>query len=133
MNRASLFLVFAGLASSLAGCTTKTVDRPVTVTTKLLPELSKPEVVSAAKEVTGSSCSRVVLSFIPIGFATAEAAYADALAKAPGTDALISYEARISTVVIVPFYYEVCSEVHGYAVVSKTLVAKSDSTSVTSQ
>jgi len=130
MKRAFHLLVLAAALSSLAGCTTRTVDRPVTVTTKLLPELSKPEVVSAAKEVTGESCSRVILGLIPIGVATAEAAYADALAKAPGADALISYEARTSAVVVMFFYYQVCSEVHGYAVSSKSLVAKADGTSL---
>jgi hypothetical protein len=124
MKRCSLAILFAVATSSLAGCTTKTVDRPVTVTTKLLPELSKPEVVRAAKEVTGESCSRVILSLIPVGVATAESAYAEALAKAPGADALISYEARVTTVIVAPFYYQVCSEVHGYAVSSKSLVAK---------
>ena len=128
MKRAFLLLVLAGALSLLAGCTTKTVDRPVTVTTKLLPELSKPEVVSAAKEVSGESCSRVILGLIPIGVATAEAAYADALAKAPGADALISYEARTSAVVVMFLYYQVCSEVHGYAVSSKSLVAKAGGT-----
>ena len=121
MKRASILVAFAASASFLVGCTTKTVDRPVTVTTKILPELTKPEVVSGAKEVTGESCSRVILSIIPIGVATAESAYADALAQAPGADALISYEARTTAVVVVPFYYQVCSEVHGWAVVSKNI------------
>ena len=130
MKRATLLVLFAAALSSLAGCTTKTVDRPVTVTTKLLPELSKPDVVRAAKEVTGESCSRVILGLIPVGVATAEAAYADALAKAPGADALISYEARTSAVVIAFLYYQVCSELHGYAVSSKSLVAKAGGTSL---
>ncbi|MCA9590032.1 MAG: hypothetical protein KC657_32230 [Myxococcales bacterium] len=116
----TLALGLAAAASSL-GCTVKTVDAPVTVSTKLLPELSKPEVTSAAREVTGSSCSRVVLGFIPVGIATAEAAYADALAQAPGADTLISYEERANVLVAFIFYYQVCTEVHGYAVSSRAL------------
>lgn len=120
MNARSFFLVAAIAASSL-GCTVKTVDAPVTVTTKLLPELSRPDVVAAAKEVKGSSCSRVVLGLIPVGVATAEAAYADALEQAPGANTLISYESRTSAFFAFIFYYEVCAEVHGWAVPSNVL------------
>jgi hypothetical protein len=113
-----LALAVAAGASSL-GCTITTIDSPVTVTTKQLPEASKPDVVAAAKEVTGSSCDRVVLMIIPVGFATVESAYAEALAQAPGADMLLNYETRSSLVFIAPFYYQVCSEVHGFAVSSQ--------------
>jgi hypothetical protein len=112
------------LAAASAGCTTTTVDRPITVTTKLLPELSAVDTANAGTEVSGTSCSRVVLLIIPAGFATAESAYAKALGQAPGADALVRYEARTNALVIFPFYYQVCTEVHGYAVKSETLVAK---------
>jgi hypothetical protein len=117
-------LAFAGLlalAFSSSGCTYKTVDRPVSVTTKILPELAKPNL---GKEVTGRSCNRVVLLIIPVGFATAESAFEDALGQAPGSDALVSYEARTSTLFIFPFYTQVCAVVHGYAVSSKTLTGE---------
>jgi hypothetical protein len=121
MSRLAIVLVATLAASSLA-CTVKTVDHPVTVTTKQLPEASKPEVVKNAKEVTGESCNRVVLLIIPVGFATAESAYADALSKAPGADTLLNYEARTNMLFITPFYYEVCTEVHGFAISSKNFV-----------
>jgi hypothetical protein len=117
----SSILLAIALGLSSAACTVKTLEGPVTVTTKPLPEATKPEVVKAAKEVKGSSCSRVVLSIIPVGFATAEAAYADALGQAPGADVLLNYEARATTLVVIPFYYEVCTEVHGFAISSKEL------------
>jgi hypothetical protein len=113
VKRAALLVML-----TLAGCTVKTIEPPVTVTTKNLPELSHPQ---GAKEVRGSSCTRVAILIIPVGFGTAEAAYADALEQAPGTDALLNYESRSSVVFAFPFYYHVCSEVHGYAVSSKTL------------
>lgn len=109
------------LALGAAGCTTKTVAGPVTVTTKQLPEASRPDVARGAVEVTGESCSRLILLLIPAGFATAESAYADALSKAPGADTLVSYEARLSAIFITPFYYETCTIVHGYAISSKQL------------
>jgi hypothetical protein len=122
MTRTSISLALAlGIAAVGSGCTTRTIDGPVTVSTKLLPELSRPEVQKEAKEVTGTSCGRVLLSFIPIGVATAESAYADALAQAPGADTLIRYESRATTLVLWPFYVEGCSVVHGYAVSSKSL------------
>lgn len=123
MKRLSLFaMAFATMCSSL-GCTFKTVDGPVTVTTKQLPEASKPSVQESAKEVSGSSCTRVVLLIIPVGIATAEGAYSDALAQAPGADTLLDYQARVSGVFITPFYYQVCTEVHGFAISSKAFVA----------
>jgi hypothetical protein len=107
-------------AFGLCGCTQTTVDRPVTVTTKPLPELSK----ATGRPVTGSSCGRVVLLIIPVGFATAESAYAEALGQSPGADALLNYEERRTHVFALPFYYQVCTVVHGYAVSSKTLTAE---------
>src|SRR5262245_42195133 len=112
-------MVLAGFALASMGCTVKTVDKPVTVTTKILPELTKPEVAKSAVKVQGESCSRVILLLIPVGIATAESAYAEALTKAPGTDALISYEARQTLTFIFPFYYQVCAEAHGFAINSK--------------
>jgi len=85
--------------------------------------------VKAAKEVTGQSCNRVVLLFIPVGFATAESAYAEALGQAPGTDMLLNHEARASVLFITPFYYQVCTQVHGFAVNSKTFVAAAENPS----
>jgi hypothetical protein len=107
------------IASALYGCTVKTVEAPVTVTTKILPEL--PAASRSGKVVVGSSCARAVLFIIPVGIATAESAYADALAQAPGTDTLVSYEARATNLFVFPFYYEVCTEVHGIAVSAKSL------------
>jgi hypothetical protein len=117
-----ILLAALGLGLASSACTVKTVDRPVTVTTKLLPEAAHADATGAGQEVSGSSCNRVVLLFIPVGFATAERAYADALAQAPGADALVRYEARQRALFVFPFYYEVCSEVHGYAANSKSLV-----------
>lgn len=120
-SRAISFALGLTIAAVTSGCTVKTIDAPVTVSTKLLPELSRPEVQQAAKEVTGTSCDRVVLFFIPIGVATAESAYADALAQAPGADTLIRYESRMTSLFLWPFYFETCAIVHGYAVSSKSL------------
>jgi hypothetical protein len=125
MNRSTTCALALAASFASVACTVKTVDRPVTVTTKQLPEASRPDVVNAAKEVKGESCSRVILLIIPAGFATAESAYADALGQAPGADVLLNYEARASVLVIAPFYYQVCTEVHGFAVSSKALVAAS--------
>ncbi len=120
MNARIAMLVGALLAT---GCTVKTVDAPVTVTTKPLPELSRADVVAGAKEVRGSSCSRVVLGIIPVGIATVESAIEDALAQAPGTDVLLRYEERQSFVMML-VYLQACTEVHGYAVSSKSLAAR---------
>ncbi len=119
--KTSRLLLTAVTSLGLLGsaCTVKTLDAPVTVTTKILPEL--PNSTRVGVEVTGSSCNRVALLIIPVGFATAESAYQDALSKAPGTDTLISYEARATNLFIFPFYYEVCTEVHGFAVSSKSI------------
>jgi hypothetical protein len=122
MKRLSVIgLALAAIFSSL-GCSIKTVDGPVTVTTKQLPEASKPSVQEGAKEVFGSSCTRVVLLIIPVGIATAEGAYSDALAQAPGADTLLDYQARVSGVYVFPFYTQICTEVHGFAVASKAFV-----------
>ncbi len=121
---ARLFLGGSLAGIGVAGCTVKTIEPPLTVTTKHLPELAGK--ADESKEVTGSSCARAVLLFIPVGFATAESAYADALAKAPGTDAIVDYEVRGTGFFVFPFYYEICTEVHGYAVSSKSLAAGTD-------
>lgn len=123
MKRLSLFALALAATFSSLGCSFKTVDGPVTVTTKQLPEASKPGVQEGAKEVLGTSCTRVVLLIIPVGIATAESAYSDALAQAPGTDTLLDYQARVSGIFITPFYYQVCAEVHGFAISSKAFVA----------
>lgn len=124
MSRLSALRALLFVALSATGCTYKTVDAPVTVTTKPMPEIANARVSGAAKEVSGESCSRVVLGFIPVGFATAEDAYADALSKAPGADALVSYEARTNAFFAFIFYYQVCTEVHGYAISSKQLAGR---------
>jgi hypothetical protein len=123
MSRLLVLLVLLMLAFMSIGCTYKTIDRPITITTKPLPEAVKTEVRGGAKEVTGTSCNRVVLLFIPVGFATIESAYADALGKAPGADAILDYQERTTAMFVFPFYYEVCSEVHGYAVQSKNVAS----------
>lgn len=108
-------LLFALLAT--AGCTTKTIPGPLVVSTRPLPEMegSAPR----AKRVRGQSCERVVLLLIPVGFATVKSAYEDALAEAPGTDTLIDYQERVNGLFLFPFYHQLCTEVHGYAVSSK--------------
>jgi hypothetical protein len=61
-----------------------------------------------------------VLFFIPVGFGSPNRAYNDALAQAPGSDALLRYEAR-NSIFLSPLYSHYCDEVHGYAVSAKTL------------
>lgn len=111
-----LLLIFALLAA--AGCTTKTIPGPLVVSTRPLPEMEGS--APSRQRVAGESCDRVVLLFIPIGFATVVSAYEDALAEAPGTDTLMDYQERVNGLFLFPFYHQLCTEVHGYAVSSKT-------------
>jgi hypothetical protein len=106
------------LALSGMGCTTKTISGPLVVSTHPLPELGTDG--ADAKRVAGESCNRVVLLLIPVGFGTVESAYADALSQVPGADTIVDYEERTNNLFIFPLYYEVCTEVHGYAVSSKS-------------
>lgn len=122
MSSLGKVLATFALGALATGCTIKTVDGPLTVTTKPVPEALRPDVLAKAKEVTGESCSRVLLFFIPLGFATVDSAVEDALKKAPGTDTLLRYEERQSLVSAF-LYWEVCTVVHGYAVASKDLGA----------
>lgn len=110
---------FATLALALSGmgCTYETIPGPLVVSTRPVPELGTPG--PQAKTVSGESCARAVLMFIPVGIATAESAYKDALSQAPGADTIVNYEERMTNLFIFPFYYEVCTQIHGYAVASK--------------
>jgi hypothetical protein len=119
LSRAALVLALSGL-----GCTTTTIPGPLVVSTRPLPELATPG--PSAKRVTGESCARAVLLIIPVGIGTVESAYKDALEQAPGADTIVNYEERFTTLFIFPFYYEQCTEVHGYAVSSKSPAAASD-------
>jgi hypothetical protein len=106
------------LALSAFGCTTQTIPGPLVVSTRPVPELgpgSEPK-----QRVTGESCGRTVLLIIPVGIATVESAYEDALSQAPGADTLVDYEERVTNLFAFPFYYEVCTQVQGYAVSSKS-------------
>jgi hypothetical protein len=118
LSSAALVLALAGM-----GCTTQTIPGPLVVSTRQLPELGTS---GAGKLVTGESCSRTVLLFIPIGFATAESAYEDAVSQVPGADTLVAYEERATGLSIFPFYYEVCTEIHGYAVSAKPNSSESE-------
>jgi hypothetical protein len=109
------------------GCTYTTVPGPLVVSTRPVPELATAEV--KGKPVTGKSCGRAVLMLIPIGIGTVESAYKDALSQAPGTDTIVNYEERSTNLFLFPFYYEVCTEVHGYAVASKSAAASSEPSS----
>jgi hypothetical protein len=120
LSCAALVLALAGM-----GCTTQTIPGPLVVSTRPLPELATSG--ATAKRVTGESCSRTVLLVIPIGFATAESAYADAVEQAPGADTLVNYEERATSLFIFPFYFEVCTEIHGDAVSSKSKSSAPDS------
>jgi hypothetical protein len=107
------------LLAVLPGCTVVTIPGPLTLTTKPLPELSGVR----GKEVRGTSCGRVLVSIIPIGYSSAEAAWREALASAPGTDTLLRYETRVTDIFISPIYSQFCTEIHGYAVSSRELAA----------
>ena len=100
------------LLASASGCVTQTIPGPLVVSTRPVPELGTHE-TPAAKRVRGESCGRVALMFIPIGVATAEAAYEDALSQAPGTDTIVNYEERMNLLFLFPLYYEMCTEIHG--------------------
>lgn len=116
------------LALTALGCTTQTVPGPLVVSTRPVPELGSPG--PNAKLVTGESCGRVVLLLIPVGFATAESAYQDALSQAPGADTLVNYEERVTDLFAFPFYYQVCTEIHGYAVAAKSKRSAAGSTTI---
>lgn len=117
----ALALGLVACTALLGGCSFPVVDQPVVITTKPLLELTDPALLKDAKEVTGRSCNRSVLLIIPVGVATANAAYDDALAQAPGADAIVRFESRTSLVMAVPFYLESCAVVHGYAINTKRL------------
>jgi len=117
----ALFLSALALALAGTACTTQTVPGPLVVSTRQLPEIGARG--PNAKRVNGESCGRVVLFIIPVGFATAESAYNDALSQAPGSDTLVNYEERTTNLFLFPFYYQVCTEIHGYAVASKSPAA----------
>ena len=119
---AALLLGLCGM-----GCTYQTIPGPLVVSTRPVPELATPEV--KGKPVVGKSCGRAVLMLIPIGIATAESAYKDALSQAPGTDTLVNYEERSTNLFLFPFYYEICTEIHGYAVASKSAAAATEAPS----
>lgn len=106
------------LALAAFGCVTQTIPGPLVVSTRPIPELGTRG--EAKQPVTGESCGRTVLLIIPVGFATVESAYEDALSQSPGSDTVIEYEERVTNLFIFPFYYEVCTQIHGYAVASKS-------------
>lgn len=93
---------------------------PVTVTTKVLPQAQVP---AGAKLVRGTSCSRITLAIIPLGFGTADSAFRDALAQAPGTDTLLAWHTKTDILgILAPFIYaQSCVTVEGYAVDSRRL------------
>jgi hypothetical protein len=113
LSAAAFVLGLSGMA-----CTYQTIPGPLVVSTRPLPELATA--APQAKLVSGESCARAVLMFIPIGIATAESAYKDALSQAPGADTLLHYEERTTNLFLFPFYYEACTQIHGYAVASKS-------------
>lgn len=106
------------LALSALACTTQTIPGPLVVSTRPVPELGTG--AEPRQRVTGESCGRTVLLLIPVGIGTVESAYEDALSQAPGADTVVDYEERITNLFIFPFYYEVCTQIHGYAVASKS-------------
>jgi hypothetical protein len=110
---ASVVLALSGMA-----CTTQTIPGPLVVSTRSVPELGTGG--AGGKRVVGRSCSRAVLLIIPVGIGTVESAYDDALSQAPGSDTLLDFEQRTTNLFIFPFYYEVCTELHGYAASSKS-------------
>jgi len=109
------------LALALAGCTIPVFTKPVTVSTSPIPGKTEH---GDAKLVTGTSCSRLTLLIIPLGFGTSDAAFEDALAKAPGTDTLVDWRMKQDVLAILAtiIYFQSCVTVEGYAVSSSKLV-----------
>ena len=109
------------LALGLAGCTVPVFTKPVTVSTRPIPGKTEH---GDAKLVSGTSCSRLTLLVIPLGFGTSDAAFEDALAKAPGTDTLVDWHMKQDVLAILAtiIYFQHCVNVEGYAVDSSKLV-----------
>jgi hypothetical protein len=113
LSYASVVLALSGMA-----CTTQTIPGPLVVSTRAVPELGAGG--AGGKRVVGRSCGRAVLLIIPVGIGTVESAYDDALSQAPGADTVVDFEQRTTNLFIFPFYYEICTELHGVAVSSKS-------------
>jgi len=121
MSRWSGPVVASFLAVALAGCTIPVFTKPVTVSTSSIPGKTEH---GDAKLVTGTSCSRLTLLIIPLGFGTSDAAFEDALAQAPGTDTLVDWRMKQDALAILAtiIYFQSCVTVEGYAVASSKLV-----------
>jgi hypothetical protein len=105
----------------LSGCSIPVFTKPVTVSTNPIPGKTEH---GDAKLVTGTSCSRTTLIFIPLGFGSSDSAFEDALAQAPGTDTLVDWRLKEETLAIVLtiLYAQSCVTVEGYAVNSSKVV-----------
>jgi len=121
--RSSLLVACAALG---AGCSVPVFTEPVTITTRHLPSFS--EQVDAAPVVSGRSCSRMTLLVIPLGYATSNAAFNDALSQASGADTLVDWHMKQDVLAIVGslIYFQNCIVVEGKAVNSAELVARAD-------
>jgi hypothetical protein len=121
MSRWSGGVVASFLAVALAGCTIPVFTKPVTVSTSPIPGKTEH---GGAKLVTGTSCSRLTLLIIPLGFGTSDAAFEDALAQAPGADTLVDWRMKQDVLAILAtiIYFQSCVTVEGYAVDSSKLV-----------
>ena len=106
-----------------SGCSFPVFTEPVTITTKHFASFG--EQAEKAPLVSGRSCSRVTLLFIPLGFGTATAAFDDALSNAQGADTLVDWHMKQDTLAIVGtlLYFENCITVEGKAIDSQDLVA----------
>jgi hypothetical protein len=113
----------ASAASLVIGCSVPVFTEPVTISTRHFESFS--EQVESAPVVSGRSCSRLVLLFIPLGFATANGAFNDALANSEGADTLVDWHMKQDVLAIVGslIYFENCIVVEGKAVNSSELVA----------
>jgi len=119
---AALFALFSLLAQGLLGCAIPVFTEPVTITTRHFESVRKH--ADEAPLVSGKSCSRVTLIFIPLGFGTANAAFDDALAKANGADTLVDWHMKQEVLAILGtiIYYQHCIVVEGKAIDSRELV-----------
>lgn len=110
-------------AALVIGCSVPVFTEPVTISTRHFASFS--EQVESAPVVSGRSCSRLVLLFIPLGFATANGAFNDALSNSQGADTLVDWHMKQDVLAIVGslIYFENCIVVEGKAVDSSELVA----------
>ena len=108
-------LVSASLAALCTACSARLAEFSVVSRRAAIEEPAAPPLV-AKERVSGRSCRKQILFFIPIGpKADLSDAFDAALASAPGANALLDVTVRRETLITV-VYNEYCFVVEGKAV-----------------